>query len=79
MYTDRARTLSQLHPSSVLQTERLHRQELALNRIRADLSQLSDRLWNTYELSYAKGTVAADGSIWVTDDRSRAILRIARP
>jgi glucose/arabinose dehydrogenase len=22
--------------------------------------------------------VAADGSIWVTDDRSRAILRIAR-
>ena len=23
--------------------------------------------------------VAADGSIWVTDDRSRAILRIARP
>lgn len=22
-------------------------------RIRADLSQLSDRLWNTYELSYA--------------------------
>ena len=35
------------------ETERLHRQELALNRIRADLSQLSDRLWNTYELSYA--------------------------
>jgi len=23
--------------------------------------------------------VAADGSIWVTDDRNRAILRIARP
>lgn len=35
------------------ETERLHRQELALGRIRADLSQLSDRLWNTYELSYA--------------------------
>lgn len=36
------------------ETERLHRQELALGRIRADLSQLSDRLWNTYELSYAE-------------------------
>lgn len=35
------------------QTEHMHRQELALGRIRAELSQLNDRLWNTYELSYA--------------------------
>lgn len=35
------------------ETERMHRQEMALSRIRADLSQLNDRLWNTYELSYA--------------------------
>ena len=38
---------------SAHETERMHRQELALGRIRADLSQLNDRLWNTYELSYA--------------------------
>ena len=40
------------------QTERMHRQELTLGRIRAELSQLNDRLWNTYELSYA-GAVEA--------------------
>ena len=40
------------------ETERMHRQELALSRIRAELSQLNDRLWNTYELSYA-GAVEA--------------------
>lgn len=40
------------------QTERVHRQELTLGRIRAELSQLNDRLWNTYELSYA-GAVEA--------------------
>ena len=40
------------------ETERMHRQELALGRIRAELSQLNDRLWNTYELSYA-GAVEA--------------------
>ncbi|NLO85189.1 MAG: chromosome segregation protein SMC [Clostridiales bacterium] len=34
-------------------TERMHRQEMALTRIKNDLSQLSDRLWNTYELSFA--------------------------
>ena len=38
---------------SAHETERMHRQELALGRIRAELSQLTDRLWNTYELSYA--------------------------
>lgn len=35
------------------ETERLHRQEMNLTRIKTDLSQLSDRLWDTYELSYA--------------------------
>ena len=43
---------------SAHETERMHRQEMALGRIRADLSQLSDRLWNTWELSYA-GAVEA--------------------
>ena len=38
---------------SARETDRLHRQELALTRLRADLSQLTDRLWNSYELSYA--------------------------
>ncbi len=38
---------------SAHETERMHRQELALNRVHADVSQLNDRLWNTYELSYA--------------------------
>ncbi len=40
------------------ETERLHRQEMNLTRIKTDLSQLSDRLWDTYELSYA-GAVEA--------------------
>ena len=35
------------------EADRMHRQEMALGRIRADLSSLNDRLWNTYELSYA--------------------------
>ena len=35
------------------ETERLHRQEIAQNRIKTDLSQLCDRLWDIYELSYA--------------------------
>ena len=35
------------------ETERMHRQEMALGRIRNDLSTLNDRLWNNYELSYA--------------------------
>ncbi len=35
------------------ETERLHRQEIAQNRVKTDLSQLCDRLWDTYELSYA--------------------------
>lgn len=43
---------------SAHETERLHRQEMALSRIRAELSQVNDRLWNTYELSYA-GAVEA--------------------
>lgn len=47
------------------QTERMHRQELTLGRIRAELSQLNDRLWNTYELSYA-GAVEARAA--QTDD-----------
>ncbi len=43
---------------SAHETERMHRQEMALGRIRADLTQLGDRMWNTYELSYA-GAVEA--------------------
>ena len=35
------------------ETDRMHRQEMQLGRIRADLTNLNDRLWNTYELSYA--------------------------
>ena len=41
---------------SMRESDRMHRQELALARVRADLSQLSDRLWNSYELSYAGAT-----------------------
>jgi len=40
------------------ETDRMHRQEMQLGRIRADLTNLNDRLWNTYELSYA-GAVEA--------------------
>ena len=34
-------------------TERLHRQEMNLTRVKADMAQLNDRLWDTYELTYA--------------------------
>ena len=33
--------------------ERLHRQEMSLSRVRADMTQLDERLWDTYELTYA--------------------------
>lgn len=33
--------------------DKLHRHELNQSRIRSDLSQLSERLWDTYELTYA--------------------------
>lgn len=42
------------------ETERMHRQEMALGRIRNDLSTLNDRLWNNYELSYAGAQEARD-------------------
>lgn len=35
------------------ETDRLHRQEMGLERVKADLSLLIDRLWDTYELTYA--------------------------
>ncbi len=44
---------------SAHETERMHRQEMALGRIKAELNQLCDRLWNTYELSYAGAEEAA--------------------
>ena len=42
------------------ETERMHRQEMQLGRIRADLSTLNDRLWNNYEISYAGAVEARD-------------------
>ena len=35
------------------ETERVHRQEMALGRMKNDVSVICDRLWDTYELSYA--------------------------
>ncbi len=35
------------------ETDRLHRQEMTLAKVKADLTQLTDRLWDTYELTYA--------------------------
>ncbi|MBQ8150697.1 MAG: chromosome segregation protein SMC [Clostridia bacterium] len=35
------------------ETERMHRQEMALGRMKNDVSMICDRLWDTYELSYA--------------------------
>jgi len=34
-------------------TERLHRQEMSLSRVAGELTTLNDRLWDTYELTYA--------------------------
>ncbi len=35
------------------ETDRLHRQEMAQAKVKAELTQLNDRLWDTYELTYA--------------------------
>ena len=42
------------------ESDRLHRQEMQLGRIRADITGLNDRLWNTHELSYAGAVEAFD-------------------
>jgi chromosome segregation protein len=41
-------------------TERMHRQEMSLSRIQSEQTVLNDRLWDTYELTYAgaQGTYA---------------------
>ncbi len=40
--------------------ERQHRHEMSLERARAELAQLDQRLWDTYELTYAGAKAAAD-------------------
>ncbi|MBN1777607.1 MAG: chromosome segregation protein SMC [Clostridiales bacterium] len=45
--------------------DRQHRQEMALERARAELAQLDQRLWDTYELSYAGAKEARDEYILV--------------
>jgi len=40
--------------------EREHRQEMSMERARAELTQLDQRLWDTYELSYAGAKEAFD-------------------
>ncbi len=40
--------------------DRQHRQEMALERAKSELSQLDQRLWDTYELSYAGAAAARD-------------------
>ena len=40
--------------------DRQHRQEMALERAKAELAQLDQRLWDTYELSYAGAQAARD-------------------
>ncbi|MBN1778419.1 MAG: chromosome segregation protein SMC [Clostridiales bacterium] len=40
--------------------DREHRQEMGLERARAQLSQLDQRLWDTYKLSYAGAKAACD-------------------
>ncbi len=42
------------------ESERLHRQEMAQARVKAELAQLDDRLWDTYELTYAGAEQARD-------------------
>jgi len=40
--------------------EREHRQEMSMERARAELDQLDQRLWDTYELTYAGAKAAFD-------------------
>ncbi len=48
------------------ETDRLHRQELAQQRLSAEMTQLTDRLWDTYELTYAGAKEHYDNyvSLW---------------
>lgn len=52
------------------ETDRLHRQEMALAKVKADLAQLTDRLWDTYELTYA-GAVQAQAEYALLRESAR--------
>lgn len=42
-----------LHENKMNDADRLHKLELQLNRAQSDLRTMQDRIWNTYELTYA--------------------------
>ena len=45
--------MENLHQSVSRDTDRLHRLELSRARVEGDLKALRDRIWNTYEVTYA--------------------------
>ncbi len=47
------RDMEALHESSARDTDRAHRLELARTRTEGELKALQDRIWDTYELTYA--------------------------
>jgi chromosome segregation ATPase len=57
-------------------TERLHRQEMSLSRIMSERTVLNDRLWDTYELTYAG---ARDACIEYRMLRERGETRAVSP
>ena len=45
--------MENLHQSFSRDSDRVHRTELARAKVESDLKQLQDRIWNTYEMTYA--------------------------
>ena len=60
-------------------TERLHRQELNLTRVKGDMGQLNDRLWDTYELTYAGAREVHDEYVLLRQRETNAEVPAAPP
>ena len=45
--------MENLHQSFTRDSDRVHRTELSRAKVESDLKQLQDRIWNTYEVTYA--------------------------
>ena len=45
--------MENLHEAFTRDSDRVHRTELSRSKVESDLKQLQDRIWNTYEVTYA--------------------------
>ena len=68
--------MENLHQSYSRDSDRVHRTELSRAKVESDLKQLQDRIWNTYEVTYAGAEEfrQAEGFDPVSADRRAAQL-----